>query len=154
MQILVAGERHLEELATLRVDLLAETGGEPDKTVRSALVESNYEFFRANLDSPLWQSWVVEIDERVVSIGTLAFFDRPPYVGNPEGKEAYLLNMYTQPAYRGRGAASAIVDAALSEARRRGVRKLIVHATAAGRPLYAKVGFLAATAYMELTAVA
>lgn len=41
-------------------------------------------------------------------------------------------------------------QAALAWARSRGAGKLVRHATAAGRALYAKAGFLASTAYMEL----
>lgn len=134
----------------MRLALLEETGDPLAAPERMALLRSNEAFFEANLASPSWSSWVVEFSGRVGAVGTLAYWDRPPYTGNPEGKDAYLLNMYTAPPFRGRGAATAILAAALEEARSRGVRKLVLHATEAGRRLYVEAGFLASAAYMEL----
>ena len=111
----------------------------------------NEAFFRANLTSPNWTSWVAVFDDCVRAVGTLAYWLRPPYPGNPEGKDAYLLNMFTEPPYRGRGAATAILDLAIQAARERGVRKLILHATEAGRRRYLKAGFATSSAYMELS---
>lgn len=147
--------------ARLRIELLEETGGALPPAQRQALLEANQAFFQRHLGSPAWQSWVAEFDPApapaaapaspvVGAIGTLAFFERPPYPGNPLGRDAYLLNMFTAPAYRGKGAARAIVQAVIGEARRRGVRKLILHATEAGRPIYAEAGFGPSMAYMEL----
>lgn len=147
--------------ARLRIELLEETGGALPPAERQALLEANQAFFLRHLGSPAWQSWVAEFDPTLApaaapaspvvgAIGTLAFFERPPYPGNPLGRDAYLLNMFTAPAYRGKGAARAIVQAVIGEAHRRGVRKLILHATEAGRPIYAEAGFGPSTAYMEL----
>lgn len=148
--------------ARLRIELLEETGGALPPAQRQALLEANQAFFQRHLGSPAWQSWVAEFGPELApaaagpgspaigAIGTLAFFERPPYPGNPLGRDAYLLNMFTSPAYRGKGAARAIVQAVIGEARRRGVRKLILHATEAGRPIYAEAGFGPSMAYMEL----
>ncbi len=150
MRVRSVTEADIAVLARLRMALLEETDAVLDGSSRTKLLRSNEVFFRKALGSALWQSWLAEMNAKTVAIGTLAFFERPPYPGNPEGIDAYLLNMYTLPAHRGRGAASAILHAALACARERGARKLILHASEAGRPLYTKVGFLASSAYMEL----
>jgi ribosomal protein S18 acetylase RimI-like enzyme len=137
-------------LANLRLALLNEVGGTLDATEHAALLQSNEVFFRRNLDNPAWSHWCVDSAGDMVAAGTLVIQERPPYPGSPEGLDAYLLNIYTVPAFRGRGAANAVVAAALAHAQARGVRKLILHATEAGRPLYEKLGFLASSAYMEL----
>lgn len=148
--ILRAADRHLSDVARLRVALLEETGSSLPAEERTALLASNEAFFRAHLASPAWATWVAEFHGRAGAVGTLAFWIRPPYPGNPDGMDAYLLNMYTSPEHRGRGAATAILGAALDEARCRGVRRLVLHATEAGRRLYVRAGFHASAAYMEL----
>jgi GNAT superfamily N-acetyltransferase len=153
MQILPATQAHAPALAELRLALLEETGGVLSQPLRQQMLELNQTFFKAHVQSPAWQDWVAVQDGQVCSAGAMAFLLRPPYPGNPEGKDAYLLNMYTAPAHRGHGLARAIVHRALEDARGRGVRKVILHATEAGRRLYDKIGFLSSTAYMEFALV-
>lgn len=150
LRVVAAGAEHLADLARLRVALLEETGAALTVPERQELVEANLAFFRARLGSPDWAHWVALAGTNVGAIGSLALWDRPPYPGNPQGKDAYLLNMYTAPAWRGTGAATAILRAALGEARRRGVGKVVLHATEAGRHLYDRAGFVASSAYMEI----
>lgn len=142
-------------MARLRVALLEETGDALSAPERQLLLRANEDFYRGTLGSQAWQSWVAEFGANgrteVGAVGTLALWERPPYPGNPAGLDAYLLNMYTLPAYRGRGAARAIVQAVVHTARERGVGKVVLHATEAGRPIYAEAGFVASMAYMELS---
>ena len=74
---------------------------------------------------------------------------RPPYPGNLAGREAYLLNMYTRPAWRKRGMASALLDAMARHAREQRLGKLWLHASDEGRPLYERLGFVANPACLE-----
>jgi GNAT superfamily N-acetyltransferase len=90
------------------------------------------------------------VQGQAVAVGSMSFFVRPPYPGNPEGKDAYFLNMYTRPEFRGQKAADLVLKAAVAQAAERGVRKIILHATEAGRPMYLKAGFKPSSAYMEL----
>jgi ribosomal protein S18 acetylase RimI-like enzyme len=138
-------------LTRMRLALLEETGGELDAAEHAALLQSNEAFFRAHMADSAWSHWCVEQGGAMVAVGTLAILERPPYPGNPQGMDAYLLNIYTVPEFRGRGAANAIVAAALVHAQACGVRKLILHATEAGRRMYEKLGFLASSAYMEIS---
>lgn len=148
---MLAQARHVDALARLRLALLDETGGPLPAGERADLLRDNAAFYRSHLAAGDWWSWVVEFDGEVGAVGTLALWRRPPYPGNPGGRDAYLLNMYTAPAYRGRGAARSIVLAALAQARSLGVRKVVLHATEAGRPLYLRHGFTPSSQYMELS---
>src|SRR5258708_2556196 len=59
---------------------------------------------------------------------------REPMRGN-------IVNVSLQPAYRRRGLARALTEAALDWCRQNGVRMVILHASDAGRPVYAALGF-------------
>ena len=58
--------------------------------------------------------------------------------------------MYVNPADRGRGIARALFDACIASVPEDGVRRVVLHATDAGRPLYEKAGFRPNDDWMEL----
>lgn len=144
-----AAPADLEALLALRMALFDETGEALPPAEREAVLQANAAFFGQPPGD--CRSWVVEEGGEIVAAGTLALFVRPPYPGNLAGREAYLLNMYTRPAHRGRGHARAVLRAALDHARASRVGKVWLHATATGRPLYEAHGFVPAGSYLELT---
>jgi GNAT superfamily N-acetyltransferase len=87
------------------------------------------------------KTWVAVVNERIVATGTLAVFQRPPSPNNLFGLEAYLLNMYTVPAYRSKGIATTLLTEMMAFARSAGYGKVWLHASAAGRSLYESYGF-------------
>jgi GNAT superfamily N-acetyltransferase len=79
-----------------------------------------------------------------VPMGSGAVWLQPqqPRPGALSGAEApYILSMYTERAYRGRGVASEIVRTMIDWARRRGFPRVTLHASAQGRPVYERLGF-------------
>jgi GNAT superfamily N-acetyltransferase len=60
------------------------------------------------------------------------------------------MNMYTCPAYRGQGIATALLQVILEEVKRRGIQCIWLHTTDAGKSLYEKTGFVSTTSDMEL----
>ncbi len=150
MQTRLATTTDVATLARFRVALLEETGGALPAAERAEMLRLNEAFFLQHMHTDSWCSWLAEVQGEAVAVGTLAYFLRPPYPGNPQGQDAYFLNMYTRPEFRGRNAAHRVLMAAIAQARERGVRKLILHATEAGRPLYLKAGFAPSLSYMEL----
>ncbi|MFC7308583.1 GNAT family N-acetyltransferase [Streptomyces monticola] len=61
--------------------------------------------------------------------------------GNPEGRGGHVFNVCTDPDMRRRGYSRACMEALLGWFKERGVRKLDLHASAEGEPLYASLGF-------------
>lgn len=151
VRAMAAGD--VEPVTDLRLALLQETGMDAasDHSLQ-VLRPATLAFFRRSLDSTSWQTWVAEAPGGTspIAVGTMALWQRPPYPGNPSGLDTYLLNMYTVPAFRHRGAARGIANAALAWARQQGAPKVVLHATADGRALYGSLGFVGSTAYMEL----
>lgn len=139
----------LESIVLLRMRLFAETDETLNGESAAQVEQATRGFFLQNLASSLSRSWVALVGETVVSIGTLAFFSRPPYPGNLAGSEAYLLNMYTLPEYRKQGLAKAILEHAMSFAHESGCAKVWLHTSPAGRALYEAHGFCAHSSYLE-----
>ena len=62
-----------------------------------------------------------------------------PREGDP--RHALIVNVYTDPAWRGRGLARRIMEAILAWLRAQGLRSVSLHASDAGRHLYETLGF-------------
>jgi len=65
---------------------------------------------------------------------------RPGHLARQE--MPYILSMYTEPTFRGRGVASRIVRAMVRWATARGYRRIFLHASRLGRPVYTQLGFV------------
>jgi GNAT superfamily N-acetyltransferase len=76
-----------------------------------------------------------------VAGGAVWLVERQPRPGFDGGLAPYLLSMYTDPEYRGRGLARRIVAAAMRWCRAHGYRTMSLHASPMGRPLYEKMGW-------------
>jgi GNAT superfamily N-acetyltransferase len=60
----------------------------------------------------------------------------------PRGTNAYISTISTDPRWRRRGMAAAIMTALVAVARDAGIDNVDLHATAEGRPLYERLGFV------------
>lgn len=136
-------------LVSLRMGLFCEVGELADPLADLDLWQATSAYFSEGQADGCARSWVAEVGGEVVTSGTLALFVRPPYPGNVSGKEAYLLNMYTLPAHRKQGMASALLDAMVAHARAEQLGKVWLHASEQGRPLYERMGFVANPACLE-----
>jgi len=87
--------------------------------------------------------FMVEADGSVVAGGGLFVRRLLPRPGWPTGgDEAYVLNVYTEPAHRRRGLARALMEAIMAWCDARGMSRVTLHASDDGRPLYETLGFL------------
>ncbi|MEN9583868.1 MAG: hypothetical protein RLZZ616_874 [Pseudomonadota bacterium] len=144
-----ATQADIPVLVSLRMGLFCEVGELSDPLVDVDLWQATSAYFSTAQADGCARSWVAEVGGEVVASGTLALFVRPPYPGNLSGREAYLLNMYTLPAYRKQGMASALLNAMVAYACAEQLGKVWLHASDEGRPLYERVGFVANPAYLE-----
>ena len=88
-------------------------------------------------------SWLAEVDGEPVGVSMVAFQHRPPSYSNVTGVEAYVMNVYTAPEWRGRGIATRLVGTLLGHVRSTDARVASLHATEQGRSVYEKLGFKA-----------
>lgn len=96
---------------------------------------------RARLRSGVLVGWVVEIGGRPVASGCVWVQSVQPRPRWPKGRQPYLLSMFTEPEFRGRGFARKIVRASIDWARREGYPRFTLHASDRGRPVYEALGF-------------
>jgi ribosomal protein S18 acetylase RimI-like enzyme len=96
--------------------------------------------FLAHLDHPDAKVYVAELDGNVAGAVSLWFVPRL----NWTTRQAWIPDLYVDPAFRRRGAARALLDACADEARRRGCHVLVLesgHHRTEAHELYESYGF-------------
>jgi len=134
-------------LVDLRTEFLAEvtaSGGEAE--VVAALTA----YFTRALKSGEFVAYVAEIDNRIVATSGMVFHRHPPSPTNLHGCEAYVMNMYTLPAWRERGIAAALLGRLIELARQTHCCRVSLHALPAARSIYVEAGFVPVDTEMRL----
>jgi GNAT superfamily N-acetyltransferase len=132
----------------LRLDFLEEVnGGAPPAGLRQSL----HDYFQATLPTAEFQAWLATANGQIVGTSGLVYMSRPPSHNNLSGRDAYIMNMYTLAAWRGRGIGTALFQQVLNEIQRSGCEKVLLHATEQGRALYEKFGFRVSGGEMRMS---
>ncbi|MCI4362207.1 MAG: GNAT family N-acetyltransferase [Thermoplasmata archaeon] len=135
----------LDLLVDHRVAMFREMGGRS----RAALARHGPEYLAwlvPRLVSAELVAFVAE-DSKGAPTGSGAVWFQPshPRPGSPAVRAPYIFSMYTLPAARGRGVATAIVNEVAALSRRLGYGRVSLHASAMGRGVYERMRFLPTT---------
>lgn len=139
----------VEAITELRIELLIAVG-DVNEGNRSEVFNANLNYFKEKLSNGTFSAWVAEIKGTIIAISGLVFFERPPHGDNLSGLEAYIMNMYTKPQYRGCGLARSLLEECISDCRSLGVGRIWLHSSPDGYPLYKQMGFSEKDSEMEL----
>jgi GNAT superfamily N-acetyltransferase len=138
----------VESLVALRAAFLAElTGCDPHDP---ALLNAMSQYFSETVPTGEFIAYLAVVDGRVVSTSGLIIHRNPPSARNPEGREAFVINMYTVPAWRGRGLASSLLQLVVAAARQARCSRVILHAAPRAVPIYSRAGFVSVSTEMRL----
>jgi len=137
----------LDALVRLRADFMDGFGPLSEK---SRIALSNYRgFLLEGLRSGSLAQWLAEQDGEIASTGSVHFYRLPPNASRPNGHEAYIGNMFTYPAHRGKGLGTKILQLLVDEAREADCHEVLLDTRKEARPLYERFGFTAMDAMMK-----
>jgi GNAT superfamily N-acetyltransferase len=125
-------------------DFFGETKFDPQLTVALR------DYFSRELPAGNCIAYLAEADRRAIATGFLIFRPMPPSHMVPTGQEAYIANVYTHPAHRGRSIATEILRRLIADARTAGCSRVGLHAAVKARPLYQRAGFEPVDSEMRL----
>jgi GNAT superfamily N-acetyltransferase len=106
------------------------------------MLETTRAYLQVAMPSGRYVSWLAETADGHVVAGTgVAISAWPGSPGDPTGKRALVLNVYTEPEFRRRGIARQLMEIVIAWCREQGLRSVSLHASDFGRALYEDLGF-------------
>jgi GNAT superfamily N-acetyltransferase len=137
-------------LAHHRADMFRDMG-RCDAATYGPLVAASASYFARAIPAGEYAGWIATAgDDHDAPIGgagvqVRVMLPRPNETGTAltDGPEGIVLNVYTVEAWRRRGVAELLMRHLLAWCRTRGLVRVVLHASASGRPLYEKLGFVA-----------
>lgn len=138
---ILATQAHIPQLIEARVDFLSDYWGRPEEAAERRLREELAVFFENELAAGTYVSWLALYEGELVGLGGMKIFSRPGSFRVPDGRCAYIMNMYTVPAHRKRGIATELLRRLQQSGAEAGIRFFELHATHEGEPVYVKDGF-------------
>jgi len=88
------------------------------------------------------RAWVVKQDGRIVSGGAVSIATYVPVPFDPSSRIGFVHSIYTEKDERHKGHAGRIVRAATAFCKSAGIHRVYLFASAEGRPVYEKEGFV------------
>ena len=140
----------VDTLVQLRLDLMREIGNLKSEARAPVLAEAIQRYLTSKMPNDEFIAWVAEVNGQIVGTSGLVFFERPPLDGHLSGVDAYVMNMYTLPHWRGRGIATALLGEIISFVKGTAAGRVWLHTTDEGKRIYQKVGFVSTASEMEL----
>ena len=141
MEIRLAVIEDAELLGKLRIEMRRERETHEPPADENAFLQSNIDYFRNALADGSYIGAIASEEGEIAATGGICLHNHPPSYAVPNGKTACLLNMYTLPAYRGRGAAGKILAFLTEQARQKSCCTIYLNASDMGKPIYQKAGF-------------
>jgi GNAT superfamily N-acetyltransferase len=107
-------------------------------------------YFEAAIPAGSYAAWVAAPIDQPTLIVAGGGAQRIPLMPRPNDRnpeaiineEARIVNVYTDPAWRRLGIAASIMRHILDWTRTEGIARVVLHASAAGRPMYEQMGFV------------
>ena len=96
------------------------------------------------------KSWVVKDGNKIVASGAITICSFVPTPLDLSHKLAFFHSLYTEPESRNRNCANIILKKAVHYCKVNGMKRVLLGASDAGRPIYQKVGFKPASDLMRL----
>lgn len=105
-------------------------------------VEAYTTWVASRIERSTYLGYVAEVEGDIVAGAGATLLDWGPTRGDPNGLRARIVNVFTHPAWRNRGVATALVRAVMAACSDRGVATYSLASTSEGAALYGSLGFV------------
>ena len=132
----------IDLLMEWRMEFLHEVFSIPPLQNTDELEQENRAYYQRALAQEEHIACFAYMEDNIVGCGGICLYQEMPSPDNPTGKCAYLMNIYTKPQFRKRGVGEAIIKWLVAQAIMRGIPKIYLETSKAGKQLYTKLGFI------------
>ncbi|MCK4541348.1 MAG: GNAT family N-acetyltransferase [Spirochaetales bacterium] len=137
----LATTKDIGPLTEYRMAMLEEVGLKKNDLSDREMEELIQDYYKEHLCSGTFFAYVAESENEIIGISGATITFNPPNYECVSGKNGYIMNIYTDPAWRGKGIAAKMVELILDELIKHDVGKVWLLASEAGKPVYEKFGF-------------
>lgn len=122
--------------------MFADMGHADEVEILDQMATAFHGWVRRKLEQGIYIGFFMENTAGQVVAGAGCWImEWPPHLLDPSAERAYILNVYTEPAYRGRGLAKHLMQSVLDFCETRHLSVITLHASQFGRPMYEQMGF-------------
>lgn len=151
IQIEQAGIQDLDLLMKLRMRVIREVFDCNDPEILDPLKEENRLFYQKNLVNGNHIACIVRNEDgEIAGCGGVCFYSEMPSPDNPNGRCAYLMNIFTFPEFRQQGIARQTVRWLINKAIDRNCHKIYLETSEDAWKLYLSTGFEEMEGYLKL----
>ena len=136
-----ASSADIDELIRMRIAYMADDRGTVSDSEREAMKRQLPDYFARKLGTELI-AFAAKDQSRIVSTAFLHIIEMPANSVLPNGLYGVVLNVYTEPDYRGRGLCTGLLKELIAYGKERGLGRIDLQATPEGAPIYRKAGFI------------
>lgn len=140
---------HLDLLIEWRMTVLREVFSILPHVPMENLERESRIYYQTALKTGAHTACFAYADHKIVGCGGVCFYREMPSPDNPNGICAYLMNIYTAPAYRKCGAGKSIVTWLQQRANEYGACKIYLKSSEYAHAFYQKMGFHDRNGYMQ-----
>lgn len=123
-------------------EIWRERGDQLDSAKADEIENAYARKLSVELESGICRAWVAEEEGGIVSSGAITISSFVPNPSDLSSRVAYLHSMFTEVHHRNRHCARRIILSAMAFCRENGIKRMLLNSSAAGQPLYRKMGFL------------
>ena len=119
-----ATQQDIDILVTTRIEVLRAANKLADQVDMSEVAAQSRDYYEKALKDGSHTAILVYDKDQIIGAGGISYFRVMPTYHNPTGRKAYIMNMYTAPAYRRQGIAFHTLDLLVKDIRKQGVSQI------------------------------
>lgn len=136
-----ASKDDIKELVRLRIAYMIDDFGGVSDHERECMEKQLPDYFNRKLGNELI-AFIAKDDNQIVSVAYLHIIEMPANSILLNGLYGEVLNVYTEPKYRGKGICTQLIKNLIEYGKKRGLGRVDLSATKEGYPIYKKAGFV------------
>ena len=136
-----ASKDDIKELIRLRIAYMIDDFGGVSDHEKECMEKQLPDYFNRKLGNEL-VAFIAKDDNRIVSVAYLQIIEMPANSILLNGLYGEVLNVYTEPEYRGKGLCTQLINNLIEYGKKRGLGRVDLSATEEGYPIYKKDGFV------------
>ena len=146
--------KDIPQLAIHHRKMFEEIWGKKGEMIEASKSERMEEVYRLKLEQQFidgtCKAWVIENNKSLMASGAITIISYVPTPDDFSHRVAYLHSMYTEKAFRNNRFANRIVERIIEFCKKNGIKRVILNASEAGKPIYERIGFRSAPETMRL----